>query len=597
MLIAVCSQSKLVSNADVNTMTMAVQNQLNLHVFPAWNMKGGTIEFHSDPTTVPPNAWVVNVMDNPTQADALGYHSIDNDMVDAFIFAEPVLSNGGVALCDNSNPNNVSVASVLSHEVCEMVGDIYANSFCDHTDGKSYALELCFTGDTLIPLLDGTKHKIEDLAKLSEFWVYGCTPDGRIVPARGHSARMTRKNAEIVAVELDNGEIIKCTPDHLFMLRDGSYLPASQLTEGTSLMPLYRKKDFLRNNLDYEQIMMPATKEWEYTHRIVAPDCPSGSVRHHKDFNRFNNEPSNIQVMRANEHIELHAQNAKNLIAAGKHPFQNPSPEKRERDRIRMIEYNKSEEHREIAREVGRKNMLLLWDRPEFRENHSKRASELISNYNGSEKQKADYNAYINDPIRFDAAIAKSAESNRKPYASKIHSDTIKKYQDSLTQEEKSDTGKYGMHVRWHENRNQKNENCNFCIQETIPNNHKVVSVKPAGYSDVWDITVDETHNFALEAGVFVHNCDPVESDSYIVNVGSTPVSVSNFVYPSFFNPQAQACDAPFDYLKKLTAPFTMTKGGYMIYRTGGEGTEQQIFGEEMPEWKKEMKMSKYYRR
>jgi hypothetical protein len=37
--------------------------------------------------------------------------------------------------------------------------------------------------------------------------------------------------------------------------------------------------------------------------------------------------------------------------------------------------------------------------------------------------------------------------------------------------------------------------------------NHKIVSIEDAGVEDVYDITVDKYHNFALESGVFVHNC------------------------------------------------------------------------------------------
>jgi hypothetical protein len=36
--------------------------------------------------------------------------------------------------------------------------------------------------------------------------------------------------------------------------------------------------------------------------------------------------------------------------------------------------------------------------------------------------------------------------------------------------------------------------------------NHKVVSVEEAGTADVYDFTVENYHNFALSAGVFVHN-------------------------------------------------------------------------------------------
>jgi len=40
--------------------------------------------------------------------------------------------------------------------------------------------------------------------------------------------------------------------------------------------------------------------------------------------------------------------------------------------------------------------------------------------------------------------------------------------------------------------------------------NHKVVSVTPAGRADVYDLTVDRHHNFALGVGVFVHNSKDV---------------------------------------------------------------------------------------
>ena len=130
MLIAVINESKLVSNAQVATMCQAIQIQLDLHVLPAWNMKAATITFYSDATKVPGYAWVVSMLDNSTQAGALGYHAEDNDKVDAFIFAEPVLSNGGVAMVFNpSNPDQYTVSATLSHEVCEMVGDRYAGGF------------------------------------------------------------------------------------------------------------------------------------------------------------------------------------------------------------------------------------------------------------------------------------------------------------------------------------------------------------------------------------------------------------------------------------------------------------------------------------
>lgn len=147
MLIAVINESKLVNNTDVATMCAAIQIQLDLHVLPAWNMKAATIKFYADAKTVPGYAWVVSMLDNSTQAGALGYHSLDNDKVDAFIFAQPVLSNGGTTLVFNpANPSQYTVSATLSHEVCEMVGDRYAGGFSvgpQISQGNLYCQELC----------------------------------------------------------------------------------------------------------------------------------------------------------------------------------------------------------------------------------------------------------------------------------------------------------------------------------------------------------------------------------------------------------------------------------------------------------------------
>ena len=167
MLIAVLNHSTQVSNSDAAIMTAAIQVQLNLHVAPAWNQKAPTITFYTDPKKVPGYAWSVGIFDNPTVAGALGYHSEDNDEIDAFIFVDPVLQNKGVVLYDASNPQNVSVASVLSHEVCEMFGDRFASFWADgpsRAEGSQYALELCdpVEGDSyeIDVTVSGTVHKV-----------------------------------------------------------------------------------------------------------------------------------------------------------------------------------------------------------------------------------------------------------------------------------------------------------------------------------------------------------------------------------------------------------------------------------------------------
>jgi hypothetical protein len=80
-----------------------------------------------------------------------------------------------------------------------------------------------------------------------------------------------------------------------------------------------------------------------------------------------------------------------------------------------------------------------------------------------------------------------------------------------------------------------------------------------------------------------VEICDPVENDSYDID----GVSVSNFVTPRYFDPLAPA-GSQFDYLKKLTKPFTITTGGYIQIRNAG--VVKSIFGARYPKWKRPLK-------
>ena len=122
----------------------------------------------------------------------------------------------------------------------------------------------CFTGDTLVPTIDGKSYSLRELAENDkEIFVYSCTMSGKVVPAKA-TAKKTRKNAELVKVVLDNGAEIRCTPDHKFMLRDGSFLEAENLKAGASLMPLYREihED---GNIEIEQNFMTA-----HNHKLVS---------------------------------------------------------------------------------------------------------------------------------------------------------------------------------------------------------------------------------------------------------------------------------------------------------------------------------------
>src|SRR5918911_5394328 len=99
----------------------------------------------------------------------------------------------------------------------------------------------CFTADTLVPVVDGNSYPIGELAERGgEVLVYALSAEHKVVVARA-TAKRTREDAPLVKVTLDNGREITCTPDHEFMLRDGSYRQACELESESSLMPFYQQ--------------------------------------------------------------------------------------------------------------------------------------------------------------------------------------------------------------------------------------------------------------------------------------------------------------------------------------------------------------------
>ena len=124
----------------------------------------------------------------------------------------------------------------------------------------------CFTGDTKVPLLDGTIKTLKELYDAgAPVWVYSRDKDGYIKP--GHAIPIKGNKKKILEVRISGGETIHCTADHLFMLRDGSYKRADELKPNESLMPLYRT---YQSRDGYEIVTpQPLHSKVNATHKIV----------------------------------------------------------------------------------------------------------------------------------------------------------------------------------------------------------------------------------------------------------------------------------------------------------------------------------------
>jgi deoxycytidine triphosphate deaminase len=125
----------------------------------------------------------------------------------------------------------------------------------------------CFRGDTRVALIDGTSPSLEEMAKRHDagelFWGYSIGQNGRVIASLLDAPRFIGRDS-LLEIELDNGECIHATPDHLFMRRDGRMVEAHTLRPNEALMPLYR--DVYRG---YEGVYQPIDGHIYATHRLA----------------------------------------------------------------------------------------------------------------------------------------------------------------------------------------------------------------------------------------------------------------------------------------------------------------------------------------
>ena len=322
----------------------------------------------------------------------------------------------------------------------------------------------CFTKDTKIKLLDGRDINFDQLVTEQNngkrHWTFTFNTSKNLVEITEiKNPRLTRKNAELVEVTLDNGNKIRCTPDHRFLLHDGTYKQAKDLEVGTSLMPAYiQVYDGTQNkNLkDYEMILQPHENKWQFIHHLSDEwnlnegiyTRSKGRIRHHCDFNKRNNNPDNISRVNWKEHWEIHW----GLILAKNNP-----------------------QFMSTIAQLAKQSLHKNWQNPDYKKRVIRSkilgfVSLLISKYQTV------------TPLIY--------ESERK-------NNGIPKISNAL----------------------QYFSNFEQIVEEAKTYNHKVKGVIfLKEREDVYDITVNPWHNFALSAGVFVHNSidgDPPAAQRY----------------------------------------------------------------------------------
>lgn len=383
----------------------------------------------------------------------------------------------------------------------------------------------CFSGDTRVALVDGRSLTLKEMAKRAKtgerFFGYTILSDGSIGVEELVKPRKTAKDQALVAVELDNGEVIKCTPDHKFMLRNGLYRRADRLQADDSLMPLNRYV-----SRGYEMVYCPKRTRLEPTHRLADAwsvdyrvyEAEKGTHRHHLDHNKRNNDPRNICRVDANWHIKHHND-------------ENSDPDYMEFHTARIKEGMRDyiENHWDEFVASNRQKFVDFWTLPKYAQKRRKMLKERKALWQQPYMKAAQSvrmkKAWRKNPEAFTRHSGEDHHNFREDLTDKLVAKTLREYGSVSKAADALGASKNLIYRRFPDviERLQRKGH--------LPVNHKVVSVRPLRErQDVYCVTVPESHNFALESGVFVHNC------GLVVNVTPFEPEWSGYVTLEFSN-------------------------------------------------------------
>ncbi len=292
----------------------------------------------------------------------------------------------------------------------------------------------CFLASTSVKLADGRSltmaELVEEDSKGIQNYCYTIQDNGHIGLEKILHPRITKTNAKVIKLTLDNGEVIICTPDHKFMLRDKSYKQACELLPTDSLMPLYHK---LSKKAKDEQTISGYPMVWDvkddkfiYSHMLAdyynlennVYNTSLGSNRHHIDFSKLINNTE------------------------------------------KKIEYSNNSKE-QWSEELTTKRKIAN-DRT-YQEHTIKALKDYLIEFREF------------DELAFEE------------YRIKLNNKNILKFETFCNRFYNSDN--------------------NHALESINNYNHRVIKIEEyPGLHDVYDIEVPHTHNFALDAGIFVHN-------------------------------------------------------------------------------------------
>ena len=130
----------------------------------------------------------------------------------------------------SANDENMIKAFIEGRDMHKFMASlVHHKPYDEVTSEERRNAKACLTENNYLKLLSGEFVSIRDLDKYIGEWCYGRDVLGMVVPAQIEHWELTKSVDEVLEIELDNGIVIECTPDHKILLENGVKIPAEDL--------------------------------------------------------------------------------------------------------------------------------------------------------------------------------------------------------------------------------------------------------------------------------------------------------------------------------------------------------------------------------
>jgi hypothetical protein len=409
---------------------------------------------------------------------------------------------------------------------------IYADYDAMDTDAiVASALDIiadeCLSGDTIVPLLDGSKKSIKELYEThaKDIWLYGLDEKSKtFVPVKAEKVAYNGKK-KVYKITFDDGTQIKATANHIWIGSDGKQIATENLRKNDSILAIPTKISEDKKMRGYEQIWNG--NKFEYTHRIVGNSVRSLKeqkekisddkikVLHHVSFNKRNNDPSHLEWMSWEDHTKIHQ--LYKPLGEKNGRYDKNSLRLNEELIEEIVKRVKKNPHKKILSEIRKELGIVLFEwrkiirilLKKYKCNHTKTLINAIL---------AD-NDYLVKEFRI--YCKENYKENRRFLISNFcHKANIDK-----------------PYLR----RTILSNGYRTLEDFAKSTNHRVVSIEECGIEDVYDIVnAGENHIYALEckdgSKIYTHNCTLKNEQGEVLQIRSSDENIQKILYNLFYD-------------------------------------------------------------